>query len=253
LLPAGAFQAKLLQERNQELFFRFDGREVRVIFAPRYRPLDNFEILEQLAGLGYGPATQVQCCLDAEFMSLSIPDGDKTFAVNGDRLTPGICLSNSEVGLASLRIAAFYLRLVCTNGLIARTRMATAYRHVSRKLLDHFPAVFQEVSGALIRQRDLFRLSMESRVDDPQSTMRSFYQAVPAGGIGTGGRGLGLDVGAGPHHVPHRQRLHPGRHVHRPAGRFQLQASDCGWPGPGFGEVRKGGHGSSLIRGHLFI
>jgi hypothetical protein len=130
------------RERNRELFFRFDGDEVRAIFTPRYRPMDNFEVLEKLDGLGLRPDTRVQCCLDGEFMSLSIPDGSKTFAIDGDRITPGISISNSEVGLASLRIAAFYLRLVCTNGLIAKAQIATAYRHISRKLLEDFSTVF---------------------------------------------------------------------------------------------------------------
>jgi hypothetical protein len=161
------------RERNPELFFRFDGDEVRAVFTPRYRPMDNFEILERLDRLGYTPDTRVQCCLDNEFMSLSIPDGKQTFAIDGDRMTPGISIANSEVGLASLRIATFYLRLVCTNGLIAKAQVATAYRHISRKILDAFPAVFADVSRHLLRQRDQFRISIESRVDDPQSTMTS--------------------------------------------------------------------------------
>jgi hypothetical protein len=162
------------RERNPELFFRFDGSEVRAIFTPKYRPMDNFEVLERLDGLGYASDTRVQCCLDAEFMALSIPDRNKTFDVNGDRITPGISISNSEVGLASLRIAAFYLRLVCTNGLIARTQVATAYRHISRRILDDFPAVFNQVSQHLLRQQGQFRISMESRVDDPLAMMASF-------------------------------------------------------------------------------
>jgi hypothetical protein len=45
-------------------------------------------------------------------MALSITDSGQTFDLGGDRITPGISISNSEVGLSSLRIAAFYLRLV---------------------------------------------------------------------------------------------------------------------------------------------
>ncbi len=162
------------RERNPELFFRFDGSEVRAIFTPRYRPMDNYEVLERLDRLGIKAETRVQCCLDSEFMCLSIPDSTKTFDIDGDRLMPGISVANSEVGLASLRIAAFYLRLVCTNGLIAKTQVATAYRHISRRILDDFPAVFNQVSQHLLRQRDQFRISMQSRVEDPHATMMSF-------------------------------------------------------------------------------
>jgi hypothetical protein len=107
-------------------------------------------------------------------MSLSIPDGTKTFAIAGDRLTPGISVSNSEVGLASLPIAAFYLRLVCTNGLIAKTQIANAYRHISRRVLDDFSGVFKQVSQQMLSQQGQFRLSMESPVADPQTTMYTF-------------------------------------------------------------------------------
>ncbi len=162
------------RERNPELFFRFDGDEVRTVFTPKYKPMDNFEVLERLDGLGYGPESRVQCCLDAEFLSLSIPDFSQNFGISGDHITPGISLSNSEVGLASLRIAAFYLRLVCTNGLIAKAQVTAAYRHVSRRILEDFPCVFADISGQMLRQQDQFKISMASRVDDPQATMQSF-------------------------------------------------------------------------------
>jgi hypothetical protein len=164
----------ITREPNPELFFRFDGQDVRAIFTPRYRPMDNLEVLERLTSLGYKADTRVQCCLDTEFMSLSIPDGSKTFDLEGDRITPGISISNSEVGLSSLRIAAFYLRLVCTNGLIAKTQVAVAYRHVSRKILDAFPQVFAQVAQQQLRQQGQFQLSVESKVDDPLATMQAF-------------------------------------------------------------------------------
>ena len=33
------------KEKNEELFFRFDGDEVRAMFTPKYKPVDNFEVL----------------------------------------------------------------------------------------------------------------------------------------------------------------------------------------------------------------
>ena len=68
------------EEKNDELFLRFDGEEVRAIFTPKYQPIDNFEVLERLDSLGYPPETPVQCHLDSEFMSLSILDGKQTFS-----------------------------------------------------------------------------------------------------------------------------------------------------------------------------
>ena len=70
--------------------------------------MDNFEVLARLDEMGYTPDTQVQCHHDAEFMLLSIPDGKRSFKINGDKMTPGISISNSEVGLASLSVSALY-------------------------------------------------------------------------------------------------------------------------------------------------
>ena len=85
--------------------------QFRAIFTPKYKPVDNMDVILEIYGMGYRPETQVQCHLDDEFMSLSIMDGEKVFEINGDRFRPGVSISNSEVGLASLSISAFILRL----------------------------------------------------------------------------------------------------------------------------------------------
>ena len=169
------------KEKNEELFFRFDGEEVRAIFTPRYRPVDNFEVMEKLDSLGYGPDTQVQCHLDDLFLLMSILDGNQTFSINGDRFTPGISVSNSEVGLASLSIAAFFLRLVCTNGMISKTEVSASYRHISLKILEKFPEVLKKVSFELGQQKSQFRISMQTPVENPLMTIENFNRQFQVG------------------------------------------------------------------------
>jgi len=164
----------ITKEKNDQLLFRFDGQDVRAVFTTKYTPVDCFEVMERLDSLGYGPDTEVQCHLDGEFMSLSIPDGNKAFDINGDRFKPGISISNSEVGLASLSVASFILRLVCTNGMVAKTDVSASYRHVSTKVLTEFPQILDKVSYELGSQKGRFQISMESPVDDPLATMNSF-------------------------------------------------------------------------------
>jgi len=164
----------LEHERNEELFFRFNGDDVRAIFTPRYIPTDNIEVLDKLKSLDYPLDTRVQSSINDEFMMVNIPDGKQNFIINGDRMTPGISVSNSEVGLASLSIAAFILRLVCTNGMISKTQVSASYRHVSTKILSELPKVFENVAGELGKKKDQFRLSIESRVEHPEMTITSF-------------------------------------------------------------------------------
>jgi len=161
-------------EKNDDLFFRFDGNSVRAIFTPKYKPVDNMDVILEIYGMGYRPETQVQCHQDEEFMSLSIMDGEKVFEINGDRFRPGVSISNSELGLASLSVSAFILRLICTNGMVSKTELSASYRHVSTKILNEFPLILDKVSVELGRQRHQIGLSMESPVDDPMKTIESF-------------------------------------------------------------------------------
>jgi hypothetical protein len=171
----------LAREKNDELFFRFDGEKVRAIFTPRYTPTDNIDVLEKIRALDYPMTTKVQCSMDDEFMMVNIPDDRETFSIDGNRMTPGISISNSEVGLAALSISAFVLRLVCTNGMISKTEVTASYRHISTKILNEFPQVLSNVGQDVGRQKNLFRLSLESKVTDPESTINNFNRQFQLG------------------------------------------------------------------------
>ncbi len=164
------------EEKNEHLFFRFDTTDVRAIFTPRYKPVDNFEIAEKLRDMGYKDNTQVQCHLDSEFMLLNIPDGTRSFEIRkGDTMAPGLSISNSEVGLASVSIAAYILRLICTNGMIAASRLSgKSYRHVSRRILDEFPETIMKYADGIEDQKELLRFSVESLIDDPLASIERF-------------------------------------------------------------------------------
>ena len=171
----------LEREKNDQLFFRFDEQKVRAIFTPRYIPTDNLDVLERIKDLDYPMDTRIQCSMDDEFMLVNIPDDRATFSIGGNKMTPGLSISNSEVGLASLSISAFVLRLVCTNGMISKTEVTASYRHISAKILSEFPQVMSNVSHELGRQKNLFRLSLESKVTDPESTISSFNRQFQLG------------------------------------------------------------------------
>ena len=172
----------LSKEKNKKFFVRFSGSDsVRAIFTLRYICCDNKVVMQHLFKAGYSPNTKVQCYLDDEFFSVSIPDKSKTFDISGDRISPGIAVSNSEVGLSSLHITAFYLRLVCTNGLISTNGVTESYRHISTRVLQEFPQVIQNVSNNLHKHRGKFGISMESHVEDPEATIKSFNRQFQLG------------------------------------------------------------------------
>lgn len=63
-------------------------------------------------------------------------------------------MSSSEVGSASLSIAAFVHILVCTNGLVAKSNVSASYRHASTKIFGEFPQELDKLSYGLGAQLD---------------------------------------------------------------------------------------------------
>jgi hypothetical protein len=163
------------QEHNEKLLLRFDGAAVRAVFTPRYIPADNAEVVERLLGIGYGPETPVRLRLDERFLHLALPDDGRAFSVQPkDRVIPGLSVGNSEVGLSSLTVAGFFLRLVCTNGMVSRTEVGGSFRHLSRRILDDFPGALARAGRELEARGSQFRVSISSKVSEPESTMSSF-------------------------------------------------------------------------------
>ncbi len=78
------------------------------------------------------------------------------------------------IRISPRKIAAFVLRLICTNGMISKTEVSASYRHVSLKILNDFPKVLDNVSLGLGKQRDQLRISIESKGDSPLATIESF-------------------------------------------------------------------------------
>jgi hypothetical protein len=70
---------------------------------------------------------------------------------------------------------------VCTNGMISKTEVSASYRHISLKILNEFPKVLDNVSLELGKQRDQYRLLIESKVENPLTTIESFNKQFQLG------------------------------------------------------------------------
>ena len=164
------------QARNRDaLFCRFDGNRMRAVFTERYTPLDNRQVLNRMIRHGFDPGTKVQYAYDEKIFSLKVPDWNRTFALKGnDRIVPGLSFTNSEVGVLAFSIEAFFLRLVCTNGLVSETKENLRFRHTSLRALEQFHEVIGNVSRAIGTKRDQLAFSMESRVENPAGSINSF-------------------------------------------------------------------------------
>ena len=109
------------QENPEPRLIRTMNGKARAFLSNRYRVLDNYDLLQsivpKLRDVGCKPESMditerklyLKCLFPKIEMEVSV----------GDVVQAGIVISNSEVGLGSLRIEPLIYRLVCTNGLIA--------------------------------------------------------------------------------------------------------------------------------------
>lgn len=163
------------QMENDELLFRFDGlNDVRAVFTTKYEAVDNHMLVRRMFEMGYSQDTEVQFSLDTEFMSLSVPDRRRSFALlDNDDILPGFSISNSEVGMHAVHVAAFFLRLVCTNGMIGTDSYGTSFRHVSDRVLQDLPDIISRMIKEQNGIQNKMRYSLQSPVLKPEHTFEA--------------------------------------------------------------------------------
>jgi hypothetical protein len=162
-------------KKREALFCRFDEKRLRAVFTDRYTAIDHMEVLSLMLQYGLEPETEIHFTLDESIMVMKVPDFARSFELaTGDKVVPGISVANSEVGVLALTIEAYFYRLVCSNGMISKTSIASRYKHISRKVLGEFPDILRQVISESEHNQARFAISKETRVDDPLNTIISF-------------------------------------------------------------------------------
>jgi len=124
----------LQRSEDKRLVRTLDGH-VRAFLSDRYRPIDNYEVLE--AALPVMLEHLEMQVLSAQITERRLYVQAVTPRVEdevrpGDVVQAGLLLSNSEVGCGSVRVEPMIYRLVCSNGMI--TGEALRKYHVGRRL-----------------------------------------------------------------------------------------------------------------------
>jgi hypothetical protein len=169
----------LEQERKEResFFLRFNGqRQVRAAFTTRFEPIDNYEILLKMLDLGFRPEQEVQYMLDDGMMVVKVPEYGRSFEVAlKDSVVPGISIGNSEIGFLSFCIECFFLRCICTNGMVVPVSVGQSrFKHISRKAFDQLPETIQQVAESSNRQQAQMVISVNTQVHNPIQTIESF-------------------------------------------------------------------------------
>jgi hypothetical protein len=112
-----------------------DGN-VRAFLSDRYRRLDNLElcgailpIIQEMKG-----AEIISCDVTETHMFLKVVNKKLKAEVSaGDVIQAGMVISNSEVGLGSLKVEPLVYRLICKNGMIVKDLAQKRY-HVGKQV-----------------------------------------------------------------------------------------------------------------------
>lgn len=143
--------------RNSErrMVRTLDGR-VRAFLSDRYRRLDNLELCAAvLPVIQDMKGTSIESCDVTEtHMYLKVVNKKmKAEVAVGDVVQAGFVISNSEVGLGSLRVEPLIFRLVCKNGLICKDYSQKRY-HVGRQAAASDKEAYELYSDETLRQDD---------------------------------------------------------------------------------------------------
>ena len=125
----------LVQNPERRMIRVLDGN-VRAFLSDRYRRLDNLElcaavlpVISEMKG-----ATIESCEVTPNRMYLKVVNKKLKAEVSvGDVVIAGFVISNSEVGLGSLRVEPLIFRLICKNGLICKDNYQKKY-HVGKQV-----------------------------------------------------------------------------------------------------------------------
>lgn len=178
-------QADLPAARDETWLLRGRKDRLRGVLSARYARLDNQQLLDALRPLLQSREHRLEVkdfSLSEESLHLRLIDPQVSREVlKDDRLFVGFHVSNSEVGVRSVRVDALVWRLVCANGLIRLVNGKSLFhrRHVSfdpeRFRTDLQLAIAEAVTeGAGLLER--LALAARASVPDMPGAIRSLSE-----------------------------------------------------------------------------
>ena len=145
-----------LNKNPERRMIRVLDSKVRAFLSDRYRRLDNLElcaavlpVIQEMKG------TNIESCeVTPTRMYLKVVNKKlKAEVTVGDVVQAGFVISNSEVGLGSLRVEPLVFRLVCKNGLICKDSAQKKY-HVGRQVNVSEDTAYELYSEETLAQDD---------------------------------------------------------------------------------------------------
>ncbi len=125
-----------LNKNSERRMIRVLDGKVRAFLSDRYRRLDNLElcaavlpVIQEMKGANIESCEITPTCMYLKVVNKKL----KAEVTVGDVVQAGFVISNSEVGLGSMRVEPLIFRLACKNGLICKDATQKKY-HVGRQV-----------------------------------------------------------------------------------------------------------------------
>lgn len=145
-----------LHQHPERRMLRTLDHRLRAFLSDRYRRLDNLELCAAvLPVLRDMKGAVIESCevTDSHLYLKVLNKKLKAEVAVGDVVQAGIVISNSEVGLGSLKIEPLVYRLVCRNGMICKDYSQKKY-HVGKQVEAETEAAYELYSDETLRADD---------------------------------------------------------------------------------------------------
>ena len=153
----------LVKNPERRMIRVLDGN-VRAFLSDRYRRLDNLELCAAVLPVikEMKNATIESCEVTPTHLYLKVINKKlKAEVAVGDVVQAGFVVSNSEVGLGSLRVEPLVFRLVCKNGMICKDLGKKKY-HVGRQINDSDDKAYEIYRDAFfMKVQDIVRCAVD--------------------------------------------------------------------------------------------
>lgn len=144
-----------LHHTSEKRMIRTLDGHIRAFLSDRYRRLDHLELCTAVLPIirEMKDAEIKSCEITEEHMYIKVVNRSLKADIQvGDAVQAGFVISNSEVGLGSLRVEPLVYRLICRNGLIAKDYSQKKY-HVGKQIQGDDSA-YELYSDETLKQDD---------------------------------------------------------------------------------------------------
>lgn len=144
---------ELLSGIHKKKLLRTIGGSARAVLSDRYKKYENEAVLATLLPLidRVKGLSVVSSSLTAEKMYVKlVSDIEKVDVKVGDTISFGVVITNSEIGMGSITVNPFCMRLVCTNGMALPKYFGSKQkRHLGKKFntIEEYESIAEDIGS----------------------------------------------------------------------------------------------------------